>query len=265
MATYVIGDVQGCFTALQCLLDKLAYSPSRDTLWFAGDLVNRGPQSLACLRWVSESGAQTVLGNHDLHLLAIYYGGRELLKRKDTLGEIIDAEDADHLLSWLRCQPLLMCDATRDVALSHAGVPHIWSMAKAQALAAELESLLRDGDYQAYFAAMYGNQPARWRDELQGLERMRVVTNYFTRMRFVQADGTLDFAAKEGLDAAPEGFAPWFEFARPDNTQIVFGHWAALEGATGHKQFQATDTGCVWGGALTALNIDTGERIYCDC
>ena len=110
MATYVIGDVQGCFTALQCLLDKLAYSPSRDMLWFAGDLVNRGPQSLACLRWVSESGAQTVLGNHDLHLLAIYYGGREFLKRKDTLGEIIDADDADHLLSWLRCQPLLMYD-----------------------------------------------------------------------------------------------------------------------------------------------------------
>ncbi len=265
MATYVIGDLQGCYSSLRCLLDKLAYSPSRDELWFAGDLVNRGPESLACLRWVRDSGARTVLGNHDLHLLAIYYGGKHLLKRKDTLSGIVQSEDAESLLTWLRSQALLIHDDDRDLLLSHAGVPHIWSVTQAKSLAAELESLLQEGDYGAFFEAMYGNQPACWQGDLQGLERARVITNYFTRMRFIMPDGTLDFAAKEGLDSAPEGYFPWFRFERPDTTRIVFGHWAALEGSTGSAQFIATDTGCVWGGALTAMNIDTGERISCEC
>ncbi len=265
MATYVIGDLQGCFEPLQCLMDKLGYSPSRDTLWFAGDLVNRGPQSLACLRWVREHGSRVVLGNHDLHLLAIYYGDPALLKGKDTLRETINAEDAESLMHWLRQQSVLHHDEGRQLIMTHAGIPHIWSLEQAKALAGELEAVLCEGDYEAFFAAMYGNEPACWSESLSGIARLRVITNYFTRMRFIKPDGTLDFAAKEGLDSAPTGYAPWFTYQRDDSTRIVFGHWAAIQGHTGQANMWATDTGCVWGGALTALNIDSAERITCDC
>ncbi|MDX1452296.1 MAG: symmetrical bis(5'-nucleosyl)-tetraphosphatase [Oleiphilaceae bacterium] len=265
MTTYVIGDLQGCYERLTCLLETLRYSPSRDEIWLAGDLVNRGPESLACLTWAREHAARVVLGNHDLHLLALYYSFNEPQKSSDTLEEILGAPNVNELMEWLRVQPVLHYDSVRELCLVHAGIPHIWSVARARELASELHACLKGDDYHSFFSGMYGNRPACWSEELQGQERLRVVTNYFTRMRFVTEDGTLDFAAKEGLDAAPPGFAPWFHYARNDHTRIVFGHWAALQGQTGNDQFWATDTGCVWGGALTAIDVDTGERIHCEC
>ncbi|MDG5501437.1 symmetrical bis(5'-nucleosyl)-tetraphosphatase [Marinobacter sp. BGYM27] len=266
MTDYAVGDIQGCFQPLQDVLDKVDFSPSRDRLWVAGDLVNRGPSSLATLRYIHSLGnaADVVLGNHDLHLLAVNYGGHPL-KRKDTIQQVLDAEDATLLLDWLRHQHLAVYDADRDLFMSHAGLPHIWSASDAVACAGELESVLRSPDAADYFREMYGNQPERWSPDLTGMGRLRVMTNYLTRMRFVAQDGTLELTAKESISSAPEGFEPWFAYPRADNTRVVFGHWAALEGKTGADRYIALDTGCVWGGELTLMNLDSGERICCDC
>jgi len=266
MPVYAIGDLQGCFDPLQRLLEKVQFDPARDQLWFTGDLVNRGPQSLECLRFVKSLGpaAVTVLGNHDLHLLAVW-AGAERRKRKDTLDPVLDAPDADELCHWLRHQPMLHYDGQRDTVMTHAGLPPQWTLSRARELAAELEQVLRGPDYQAFFAHMYGNQPDTWDEHHQGYERLRLITNYLTRMRFIDAQGRLDFDSKEGPDAAPPGFRPWFEYARPDSTRILFGHWAALEGRVRNERFLALDTGCVWGGQLTALDLDSGACASCDC
>jgi len=266
MADYAVGDIQGCFAPLQRLLEKVGFSPSRDRLWLTGDLINRGPDSLATLRYVKSLGdsAVVVLGNHDLHLLAVALGGHAL-KRKDTLQPVLDAPDAGQLLHWLRQQPLCVYDPERDLVMAHAGLPHIWSLEQAIACAREVESVIRGDQAREYFAGMYGNQPARWDDSLSGMERWRVITNYYTRMRFIAADGTLELATKEGAERAPEGFAPWFRWPRQDDIRVVFGHWAALEGRTGSDRYIGLDTGCVWGGALTLMNLDNGEKVSCDC
>ncbi|MBB5319782.1 symmetrical bis(5'-nucleosyl)-tetraphosphatase [Marinobacter oulmenensis] len=266
MTDYAVGDIQGCYERLQDLVDKAGFSPSRDRLWFAGDLINRGPSSLAALRYAEGLGdsARVVLGNHDLHLLAVALGGHKL-RRKDTLQSILDAPDCDHLLHWLRQQRLCIHDAGRNLLVAHAGVPHIWGVEKAMACAREVEAVIQGPDAEDYFRQMYGNEPACWRDDLSGMERWRAITNYFTRMRFIAEDGTLELSAKESADKAPEGYAPWFRFPRPDSTRVVFGHWAALVGQTGSDQFIGLDTGCVWGNELTLMNLDTGETIACDC
>ncbi|MDF9433274.1 symmetrical bis(5'-nucleosyl)-tetraphosphatase [Chromohalobacter israelensis] len=262
MSTYAIGDLQGCHAEFEALLERIAFEPRRDRLWLVGDLVNRGPGSLACLRAVKALGdsARVVLGNHDLHLLAAAWAGAPL-KRSDTLAPILEADDRDELLDWLRRQPLLVRDDELDAVMTHAGLPPHWSVTQAAEHAAEVEQALRGEAVGDFLAAMYGNSPARWTDELEGIDRLRVIVNTFTRMRFIAADGTLDFAAKEGLDSAPEGFAPWFTYARDDDPRIVFGHWAALQGATPGARVRALalDTGCVWGGALTALDLVSGE------
>lgn len=266
MTDYAIGDIQGCYERMRDVLGKVDFSPSRDRLWVAGDLINRGPSSLETLRYIEGLGssAVVVLGNHDLHMLAVALGGHPP-KRKDTLSDILDAPDHDRLVAWLRQQNLAVRDEGRNLVMVHAGIPHVWSVDQAMACAREVEAVIRGDGAGDYFAHMYGNQPAAWDERLEGMDRWRVITNYFTRMRFIADDGSLELTAKESADHAPEGYAPWFEYRRPDTVRVVFGHWAALEGQTGSDQFIGLDTGCVWGGALTMMNLDTGEKIHCDC
>ncbi len=266
MADYAIGDIQGCYDRLLDVLDRIGFSPSRDRLWVAGDIINRGPSSLESLRYIRNLGssAVVVLGNHDLHLLAVALGGHAV-KKKDTLHDILDAPDHDDLLQWLLQQNICIHDAGRNFVMAHAGLPHIWTVDQAVALSEELETILRGPDVKDYFREMYGNYPERWSDELQGIERWRVITNYFTRMRFIAADGSLELTTKAAAANSPPGYAPWFSYARPDDAKVIFGHWAALEGQTGSDRFLGLDTGCVWGGQLTVMNLDTGERTHCDC
>jgi len=268
MARYVIGDVQGCHQSLLNLLTKINFVAGKDRLWFAGDLVNRGPNSLESLRTIkkltelSQKPAKVVLGNHDLHLLALYYTERPP-KRKDTFDEILAAPDCDELMTWLRQQPLMVWSKKHDVVMSHAGIPHIWSIKKAFSLSQEVSDVISGPDYVDFFKVMYGNQPNNWASSLKGMDRLRVITNYFTRMRFIKDSGELDFAAKEAIGTAPENYFPWFNIDRKEATRVVFGHWAALEGETGREQFQALDTGCVWGGTLTAMNMKSLKRTAC--
>ncbi|MBD9399511.1 symmetrical bis(5'-nucleosyl)-tetraphosphatase [Pseudomonas sp. PDM11] len=269
MATYAVGDLQGCLKPLQCLLERVAFDPAHDRLWLVGDLVNRGPASLETLRFLygMREALVCVLGNHDLHLLAAARN-IERLKRGDTLREILEAPDRDELLQWLRQQKLLHYDEQRDTALVHAGIPPQWNMAKALRRAAEVENALRDDALCPMFLdGMYGNEPARWDKELHGIARLRVITNYFTRMRFCKADGTLDLKSKEGLDTAPAGYLPWFSHKqrKTRDQKIIFGHWAALEGHCDEPGVFALDSGCVWGGSMTLMNIDSGEYHRCDC
>ncbi|TWE01313.1 bis(5'nucleosyl)-tetraphosphatase ApaH [Pseudomonas sp. AG1028] len=269
MATYAVGDLQGCLKPLQCLLERVAFDPARDRLWLVGDLVNRGPASLETLRFLygMREALVCVLGNHDLHLLAAARN-IERLKRGDTLREILEAPDCDELLQWLRQQKLLHYDEQRDTALVHAGIPPQWNMAKALRRATEVENALRDDAlYPMFLDGMYGNEPACWDKELQGIARLRVITNYFTRMRFCKADGTLDLKSKEGLDTAPAGYLPWFSHKqrKTRDQKIIFGHWAALEGHCDEPGVFALDSGCVWGGSMTLMNIDSGEYHRCDC
>lgn len=266
MTDYAIGDIQGCYERLREVLDLADFSPSRDRLWVTGDIINRGPSSLQALRYMESLGdsAVVVLGNHDLHLLAVALGGHAL-KSKDTLTDILEAPDHGRLLDWLRQQNLCVHDATRNLVMAHAGLPHIWTVDQAVSHSREVESVIRGPEAQEYFAHMYGNQPDRWHDGLEGMDRWRVITNYFTRMRFIAEDGTLELAVKESADSAPEGFAPWFRFPRPDTVKVVFGHWASLQGQTHSNRFIGLDTGCVWGGKLTLMNLDTEEKIHCDC
>lgn len=269
MATYAIGDLQGCYAEFEALLQRLDFSASRDHLWLAGDLVNRGPDSLGCLRksMALDGAASVVLGNHDLHLLAVARGHGKL-KRADTLSDILEAPDRIEMLEWLRRQPLMVIDPERRYVMTHAGLLPQWSIEQAAALAAEAEAVLAGDDADDFLSVMYGNHPARFTPDLTGTDRIRAIVNVFTRMRFIAGDGTLDFAAKEGLDSAPDDFAPWFTYPREDGARgkpstLIFGHWAALEGHTPGARIraEALDTGCVWGGSLTALDLDSGERI----
>ncbi|MDH4569937.1 symmetrical bis(5'-nucleosyl)-tetraphosphatase [Pseudomonas sp. BN414] len=269
MTTYAVGDLQGCLDQLKCLLEQVRFDPAKDELWLVGDLVNRGPKSLETLRFLYSirDSVVCVLGNHDLHLLAVA-NNIERLRKADTLREILDAPDRAELLDWLRQQKLLHYDEQRDIALVHAGIPPQWSLKKALKRAAEVEEALRDDARLPLFLdGMYGNEPAKWDGDLQGVTRLRVITNYFTRMRFCRADGTLDLKSKEGLDTAPPGYSPWFSFPerKTRGQKIIFGHWAALEGNCNEPGLYALDTGCVWGGSMTLLNIDSGEQINCSC
>lgn len=269
MAVYAVGDLQGCLDPLKCLLERVRFDPARDRLWLVGDLVNRGPKSLETLRFLYSirESLVCVLGNHDLHLLAVAHN-IERLRKADTLREIIDAPDSAELLDWLRRQKLLHHDEERDIALVHAGIPPQWTLKKALKRAVEVEEALQDDARLPLFLdGMYGNEPDKWDKDLHGAARLRVITNYFTRMRFCRADGTLDLKSKEGLDTAPPGFAPWFSIPgrKTRGQKIIFGHWAALEGNCHEPGLFALDTGCVWGGAMTLLNIDSGERHSCSC
>jgi bis(5'-nucleosyl)-tetraphosphatase (symmetrical) len=269
MAVYAVGDLQGCLEPLQCLLEHVRFDPAADQLWLVGDLVNRGPQSLETLRFLYSirDSVTCVLGNHDLHMLAAS-SNIERLKKGDTLRAILEAPDCDELLQWVRRQKLLHYDELRNVAMVHAGIPPQWTLKKALKCAAEVEAaLLDDALYLPYLEGMYGNEPNKWDSELQGVPRLRIITNYFTRMRFCTSEGKLDLKGKEGIDTALPGYAPWFQHKdrKTRDVKIIFGHWAALEGRCDEPDVYALDTGCVWGSAMTMLNVDTLERHLCDC
>lgn len=263
MRTFVVGDIQGCYQSLSSLLTKVNFDPESDRLWAVGDLVNRGPQSLEVLRFCHDLGDsfKTVLGNHDLHLLAIARGCAEP-RKSDTLDEILNAPDRDHLLDWLQSQPLFFTDDEHQVALVHAGIPPQWSPDDAQQYAGEVATVLRSSEAKRFFSNMYGNQPDLWDDSLEGPDRWRLITNYLTRMRFCSAEGRLELSQKDKPDTAPDGFLPWYNLPGNirENQRILFGHWASLEGKVNTPQLQALDTGCVWGGSLTALELSEFRR-----
>ena len=257
MAVYAIGDLQGCHDEFTALLERLSFDPARDRLWLTGDLVNRGPASLAALRAVKALGsaASVVLGNHDLHLLAAALDAKRL-RRSDTLDEVLAAPDRDELLGWLASLPLVHHDPALGWTMVHAGLPPDWDIATAVACAAEVSAAL-SADPAAFFAAMYGDRPDRWSADLDRLGRLRFTVNCLTRLRFLSADGRLLLKYKGPLDGAPAGAQPWFRVPgrRSAGARIVFGHWSAL-GFCESDGVVSLDTGCVWGGALTALRLD---------
>jgi bis(5'-nucleosyl)-tetraphosphatase (symmetrical) len=260
-----IGDVQGCFDCLGALVAQIDGDQAAPRLWLTGDLVNRGPQSVETLRWAmaNEHRLVTVLGNHDLHLLAVAAGIRPA-HRSDTLDAILAAPDRERLLDWLRRRPLAHLEDGR--LLVHAGVLPQWDARRTVALAAEVQRVLSGPDWMAFLRVMYGNQPARWDDRLQGADRLRVIVNALTRLRFCTPDGTMEFATKEGAGGAPPGHLPWFEVpgrATADVT-VVFGHWSTL-GLLDRPGLLALDTGCVWGGALTGVRLGDRRRWQVGC
>lgn len=260
MALYLIGDLQGCDEPLQRLLDKIAFSPSRDTLYFLGDLVNRGPDSAAVLRRLMRMGesAKCLLGNHDLHLMAVAHGVRQPGK-SDTLNEILQAPDRAEMLHWLAQQPLAISKkiASQHYLMVHAGVLPQWTAGQTLALAGEVEAVLRGPHLGDFLRQMYGNAPSAWRDDLQGAARLRVIVNALTRIRFCTPEGDMEFEAK-GLRAvdAPAGFVPWFDAPNRQtaNVTVAFGHWSTL-GWLDRSDLLSLDSGCVWGGSLSALRI----------
>ncbi len=262
MATYVVGDIQGCYQEFDELLERLEFDPGQDRLWLVGDLVNRGPRSLDVVRRVRSLGdaASVVLGNHELHLLAIRYGGHTP-KLGDTFTDLLTVDDIDEICEWMRSLPFLVIDEHLGYVMTHAGIPHIWDLQKAQVLADEVHAVIRGDDYREYFAGLYGDEPACWRDDLRGLDRWRLITNCFTRMRLVDERGCLDFAYKGDLKNAPSGWFPWYQLRErnPLPVTIVFGHWAALGGGQLSERAIALDTGCVWGRELTAMCLESGE------
>ncbi len=252
----LIGDVQGCCGALDRLLDEAGFSPSRDRIWLLGDLVNRGPQSLRTLRRLRALGdaARCVLGNHDLHLLAVAAGGRRV-HRQDTIDEVLAASDREALLDWLRHQR--MARQVHGWLLVHAGVVPQWDLALTLDLAAEVEDMLRSEALNGFLQIMYGDEPLRWDPSLEGARRLRFVINVLTRVRFVgRDDGALDLNTKEGAQGAPEGLVPWFDAPgrRTAGVSVAFGHWSTL-GLLQRPDLLALDTGCVWGGRLSAARL----------
>jgi len=268
MSIYAIGDVQGCFDDLMVLLDHIHFNEQYDQLWFAGDLVNRGPKSLETVRFIKNLGekAVVVLGNHDLHLLAMASGNRKPQK-KDTFQDILDAEDADELLTWLRHRPILHHDPTLGYTLIHAGLPPQWNLDMALSCAMEVETVLRGTRYSDFFKEMYGNEPSVWSDSLSGHERLRVIVNCLTRMRFCDGNGRIKIKETGPPGSQPSPYLPWFSIPKRAslNMKIICGHWSTLSYYAADGIF-ALDTGCVWGLGLTALKLDTvPKRITIPC
>ncbi len=269
---YVIGDVQGCFEALKALLKEIRFDPDQDFIWFAGDLVARGENSLGALRFIkklADNGvAATVLGNHDLTLLACARGIKPI-KDKDNVRDVIDAIDSDELIDWIRKQPMCLFPNEQTV-LTHAGIPNIWDAEKTAQLAKEVEAIIAHDDFEvvdAFLKEMFGKEPTLWSDELEGHERTRCIVNYLTRMRLTDAEGRLEYSFKDSLDdPMPEGFKPWFEFESKTAAthQIVFGHWAALQGKTISGRIQNVDGGCVWGNQLMAYRLEDQQMFAVD-
>ncbi len=264
MALYLIGDVQGCDSALHRLLNTISFSPSTDTLFLLGDLVNRGPDSASVLRRLMGFGAaaQCSLGNHDLHLLAAAVGARKP-SRKDTLANVLQAPDREAMLDWLRQQhmAILLEHQIRPFLLVHAGVLPSWTAAQTMALAKEFETVLRGPDLVDFLHQMYGNTANRWHDSLTGPERLRVIVNALTRLRFCTPDGVMEFQTSDGAHAAPPGYMPWFDVPgrKTSDVTVAFGHWSTL-GWLGRDDVLALDSGCVWGGCLSALKLGSAGQ-----
>jgi len=262
MAEYALGDVQGCFGELRLLLEKIAFNPQHDRLYFVGDIVNRGPKSLETLRFIKNLGesAVTVLGNHDLHLLAVACGASKT-KRRDTFGDILAAPDRDGLLHWLRTRPLL--HSAGEFHLIHAGLPPQWDMDTAVRCAREVEAVLRGDAVDEFFQHMYGDSPDRWSEELEGWPRIRFITNCFTRLRYCDRNGVLDMKEKGGLGSQAAHLLPWFRVQGrgSEGARIMFGHWSTL-GFHVENNCHCLDTGCLWGGELTALRLDGDHQRF---
>ena len=258
MSVYAIGDVQGCYQALRALLAEIRFDPAQDRLWFTGDLVNRGPQSLEVLRFVRDLGerAVCVLGNHDLHLLAVASGAAKV-KKHDTLNEVLDAPDRDDLLHWLRTRPLLHYHEELGYTLIHAGLLPPWDLTAARRLAREVETALQNAGHADFFKHMYGEVPDHWNDGLRGYDRLRIIVNAFTRLRYCDLEGNMDLRPKGSPGTQPPDLMPWFQVPtrRSHNMQIIFGHWSALGRWQGNGVI-CLDSGCLWGRALTAARLD---------
>jgi bis(5'-nucleosyl)-tetraphosphatase (symmetrical) len=265
MATYAIGDLQGCFFSFQDLLKKIQFNPVHDRLWFVGDLINRGPGSLDVMRWMLEhqSSVVTVLGNHDLHTLVVAEGFVSA-HRSDTIQSLLDAPDAPELLRWLRHQPLVHFE--HGYLIVHAGLLPEWTVDQAMALGAEVHLALQAPNYREFLQHMYGNDPKRWDDGLNGWDRLRVITNAMTRLRICSADGEMEFKFKGELQNIPDGYQPWFELSHRAsvNTPIVFGHWSAL-GLQHKNNVYSLDTGCLWGGHLSAMRLEDRQIFQVPC
>jgi bis(5'-nucleosyl)-tetraphosphatase (symmetrical) len=252
MATYAIGDVQGCFDELQALIGRIGFNPTHDRLWFVGDLVNRGPKSLEMLRFVRglADRAVVVLGNHDLHLIT-QHEGFERKRKDDTFDDVLQAPDAKVLVDWLRARPLMHVEGSW--AIVHAGLLPAWTISKAFSLGKEVQAALAADNYRDFLANMYGSKPERWEDSLAGWDRLRVIVNAMTRMRFCTPDGLMEF--KETGRTPPPGFLPWYQTREMPEQQIVFGHWSSAGLMLNHR-IAGLDTGCVWGGPLSALRLE---------
>ncbi len=258
MSVYAIGDVQGCYSALRALLGEIRFDPAHDRLWFTGDLVNRGPRSLDVLRFIRDLGGQAVcvLGNHDLHLLAVAAGAAKL-KKHDTLDEVLTAPDCDDLLSWLRSRPLLHHDEELGYTLIHAGLLPPWDLAVARRLAHEVEAALQSDRHGDFFKHMYGDLPDHWNEGLRDYDRLRVIVNAFTRLRYCDLEGSMDLRPKGPPGTQPVDLVPWFQVPtrRSQNLRIIFGHWSAL-GRWQGSGVVCLDSGCLWGRSLTAARLD---------
>ena len=265
MATYAIGDLQGCFFSFQALLKKIQFNPAHDRLWLVGDLINRGAGSLDVMRWMLEhqSSVVTVLGNHDLHTLVVAEGFVSA-HRSDTIQALLDAPDAPELLGWLRQQPLVHFE--HGYLMVHAGLLPAWTVDQALALGAEVQLALQAPNYREFLQHMYGNDPKRWDDGLTGWDRLRVITNAMTRLRICSADGEMEFKFKGELQNIPDGYQPWFESSHRAsvNTPIVFGHWSAL-GLQHKNNVYSLDTGCLWGGHLSAMRLEDRQIFQVPC
>lgn len=265
--TFVIGDLQGCFASLEQLLDRIGYRSS-DQIYLLGDIVNRGPESLACLRWAAQTpNVRSVLGNHDLHLLAVAAGNERYHHASDTLRDVLVANDRESLLNWLRHQPLLIHLKAFNTTLVHAGVMPHWTLSQAQKKAQRVEQVLRSQDWQTFTGQhLYGNHPTEWSKTLPEMDALRYIVNTFARMRLCTAKGELEFKHKVGMTHLPKGFKPWFKHPRKDDSfgRILFGHWSTL--GTGEiNQTHCLDTGCLWGGTLSALQLETHELTTIPC
>lgn len=261
---YAIGDIQGCYDGLMSLLDKIDFDDKLDRLWFVGDLVNRGPSSLAVLEFIKDLNIKPIitLGNHDLYLLSLIYLQEETSKKKDTLHGVLNSPKVTEIGDWLRNQSILYHDEKLNIVMSHAGIPPIWDLSSAKKHAKELETALASVDFKNFLENMLGNKPHKWKDSLTGNDRLRLICNYFTRMRFCKASGSLNLKYKGSIKKAPKGITPWFTIAdrKPITQDIVFGHWASLGGVNPAPNIHAIDTGFVWGGAMTALRLQDKQR-----
>jgi bis(5'-nucleosyl)-tetraphosphatase (symmetrical) len=265
VATYAVGDLQGCFDPLERLLGEIGFSPARDTLWLVGDLVNRGTQSLECLRFARSLGSRavTVLGNHDLHLLAVAEGIRPS-REDDTLEPVLAAPDRGELLDWLRRQAMLHLED--EYLLVHAGLLPAWEAERARGLADEVENALRGAGYRDLLEHMYGSRPDRWKEGLRGYDRLRLIINAMTRMRICSADGRMELSHKGSLADIPDGYLPWFDVPgrKSKSSTVVCGHWSAL-GLKVRSDLLALDSGCVWGGCLTAIRLEDRKVFQDSC
>ena len=254
MSTYIFGDIQGCYDELLALLEQVHFEPDVDRLWFAGDLINRGPKNLETMQFIMGlNDPIVVLGNHDLHFLAVAMGAQDVMPT-DTIADILDSQQSSQIVDFIRAQKLAHHDPASGFTMVHAGIPPFWDLPTLLRRANEVESVLSGTAFERFLTDMYGNEPSKWKDELTGNTRLRVITNYLTRLRYCDTDGTLEL--KHKASKRPQGFEPWFNIQRTTAMKIVFGHWAALDGVTNQPNIVALDTGCVWGRKLTAMRLE---------